>query len=92
MLKLQFFAGDRASDLSNFLTHDIKFLLDDFGFVLRHTFENGLVLDTPITYSSIFERLKYFMRTLGLEDGETPRSLRAGCLVTLALSMLILDS
>lgn len=91
MLKLQFFAGDRASDLSNFLTHDIKFLLDDKAH-FRTVSENGLVLDTPITYSSIFERLKYFMRTLGLEDGETPRSLSAGCLVTLALSMLILDS
>lgn len=59
---------------------------------LSNGFRKWPSVDTPITYSSIFERLKYFMRTLGLEDGETPRSLRAGCLVTLAFSMLILDS
>lgn len=140
MFELQFFAGDRASDISNFLTQDIKFLPGDSGFVFRHTFgktlrggdgktntfaimrysdnltcpiaeletylsgakslgidlktgylfrtvsENGLVLDTPISYSSIYERLKYYLRTLGLDDGETPHSLRAGCAVTLALS------
>ncbi|XP_062602975.1 uncharacterized protein LOC134264730 [Saccostrea cucullata] len=140
MFKLQFFAGDRASDMSNFLTQDIKSLSDNSGFMVRHTFgktlrggdgktnnfvikrfsdsltcpiaglesylsgskslgidletgylfrtvtENGVVLNTPLSYSSIYERLKTYLRILGLDEGETPHSLRAGCAVTLALS------
>lgn len=42
MFKLQFFAGDRASEILNFLTQDIKFLPDDSGFVFRHTFGKPL--------------------------------------------------
>lgn len=44
------------------------------------------MLDTPISYSSYYERLKYYLRTLGLDDEEKPHSLRTGCAVTLALS------
>lgn len=54
--------------------------------------ENGLVLDIFIIYLFIFERLKYFMRILGLEDGEILCSLSVGCLVILVLLMLIFDS
>lgn len=56
------------------------------GYLFRTVSENGLVLDTSISYSSIYERLKYYLRTLGIDDGETPHSLRAGCAVTLAFS------
>lgn len=138
--KLQFFAGDRASDLSIVVTQEIKELSDRSGLVFQHTFgktlrgskgkcntfvvkrcgddavcpvkalealmdfsqssnidlrngyvfrivtEAGRVLDRPVNYSVVYERLRYYLVTLGLYDGETPHSFRSGCAVTLALS------
>ena len=40
--KVQFFAGDRASDVCNILSQDVKALPDDSGFVFRHTFGKTL--------------------------------------------------
>ena len=37
--KLQCFSGERANDVSNILSQDVKTLRDDSGFVFRHTFE-----------------------------------------------------
>lgn len=58
MFKLQFFAGDRASDISNFPTQDIKFLPDDSGFVFnRHMFRKTLRGDDGKT--NTFAILRY---------------------------------
>ena len=138
--KLQFFAGDRATDLSLVVSQEVKLLNDESGIVFRHTFgktlrgdkgknntfvikkcedveicpviglleyvqfcksngvdlstgylfrirtEVGKVLDQPVNYSVMYERLRYYLTTLGLYDGETPHSFRAGCAVTMALS------
>lgn len=140
LIKLQFFAGDRASDVAIILSQEVKKLHDDKGFVFKHTFgktlrggsnkcntfvikrcdekiicpvfglesyfsfmqdhciplfpgylfriitETGRILDKPVSYTSIYERLKTYLVTLGIFDGETPHSLRAGCAITLAYS------
>lgn len=139
IFKLQFFAGDRASDISNILIQEVKELPDHSGYVFSHTFsktlrggdgkrnlfvlkrcvdclicpisaleqyftlssrlglnlaagflfrlvtEDGKVLDAPVTYSAIYERLQFYLQTLGIDEGETPHSLRAGCAITLAM-------
>ena len=139
-MKLQFFAGDRASDLSIVVAQEIKVLHDGSGLVFKHTFgktlrgdkgksnsfvikkcddldicpvkglleyvefckrcgvdlsagylfrvvsENGRVLDQCVSYSAIYERLRYYLSTLGIYEGETPHSFRSGCAITMALS------
>ncbi len=133
-LKLQFFAGDRASDLGRLLTQELRQLQGNRGFMIRHTSgksfskdrtnlfaihpcqdgtlcpveglhkyfrgaaalgiplgpgclfrltKNGQVLEEPITYDAIYERLKHYLNTLGIDEGESPHSLRGGCAVTL---------
>ena len=140
IIKLQFFAGDRASDVAIILSQEVKKLPDNNGFVFKHTFgktllggsnkcntfvikhcderiicpvfalesyfsfmqnhgiplfpgylfrvitESGRVLDKPVSFTSIYERFKTYLGTLGIFDGETPHSLRAGCAITLAYS------
>ena len=138
--KLQFFAGDRAGDLANVVSQEIKWLRDSSGLVFNHTFgktlrgakqksnmfvvkkcqdvsvcpveglqqylagcrtlgvdlscgylfrvvsEDSRVLDQPVSYSVIYERLKTYLRVLDIDEGETPHSFRAGCAVSLAMS------
>lgn len=139
-IKVQFFAGDRAGDLSNVVSQEVKILEDGSGLVFQHTFgktlrgekgknnsfvikrcedivvcqvkglldyfilakklkvdlskgylfrivsENGRVLDKNVSYSVVYERLLYYLSTLGIYEGETPHSFRAGCAITMALS------
>lgn len=33
----------------------------------------------------MYERLKFYLKILGIDEGETPHSLRAGCAITLAI-------
>lgn len=47
--------------------------------------EGGRVLDAPVTYSAMYERLKFYLKILGIDEGETPHSLHAGCAITLAI-------
>ena len=44
------------------------------------------VLEHSLTYAAIYDRLKYYLNTLGINEGETPHSLRRGCAITLSLS------
>ncbi len=133
-LKLQFFAGDRASDLGRLMTQEVRRLPGNRGFMIRHTSgkcftkdkantfavyrcadpsicpvtglqryvemagtlgihlgpghlfrltQDGKVLNDPITYDAIYDRLKSYLTTLNIYAGETPHSLRGGCAVTL---------
>ena len=135
--KLQFFSGDRANDVSNILSQDVKTLRDDSSFVYCHTFgktlrgnnhtnvfvvrrcadrqicaihgleqyfkradawgiklsngflfrpvtESGVVLNEPISFSAVYSRLTSYLTLLGIYEGETPHSLRAGCALTLS--------
>lgn len=34
----------------------------------------------------VYERLRYYLSVIGLYEGETPHSFRAGCAITMALS------
>ena len=139
LLKLQFFAGDRASDVGQVLVQEIRVLSDYTGLLFNHTFGKTLrgdgkfnrfvvkrcdvrdicpvrgleeyfrvaklhgidlssgylfrpvlggktVLNDSMSYSAIYERLKTYLSVLGIDEGETPHSMRAGCAVTLALS------
>lgn len=46
------------------------------------------VLDAPLSSSVVYARLKYYLKVLGMDQGETPHSLRSGCTISLALSGL----
>jgi integrase len=136
---LQFFAGDRASDLGKVLAQEVRRLPGDGGLVFNHTvgktLSNGrvntfaiqrtvdagvcpvralesyvseagqmgvnlslgylfrpvgksraAVLEECLSYSVVYERLKFYLRAVGLDEGETPHSLRRGCAITLSLS------
>ena len=41
---------------------------------------------TPLSYSAIYDRLKHFLVTLGIFNGETPHSFRSGCAITMGLA------
>lgn len=56
------------------------------GYLFRIVSENGRVLDKNVSYSVVYERLLYYLSTLGIYEGETPHSFRAGCAITMALS------
>ena len=47
---------------------------------------NKQVLDFPVSSSLMYSRLKSYLGALGIDEGETPHSLRGGCAVTLAAS------
>lgn len=139
IFKIQFFAGDRISDVCNILSQEVKKLQDNSGFVFNHTYgktlrgdgksntfvlkrshdkaicpvvglekyynwskenkvdlslgylfrpvsESGRVLDQQLGYSAVYERLRYYLVSLGTYEGETPHSLRGGFAVTMAVS------
>lgn len=142
-LKLQFFTGDRASDLFLVVAQEVKCLADGSGLVFNHTFgktlrgdkirsnsfvikrcsdlvvcpvkglldfvefsklhsvdlskgylfrtvaESGRVLDKNVSYSVVYERLRYYLITLGIDDGETPHSFRSGCAITMTSSVSV---
>ncbi|XP_069114859.1 LOW QUALITY PROTEIN: uncharacterized protein [Argopecten irradians] len=56
------------------------------GYLFRVVSDGGLVLEQAVSYSVVYQRLRLYLTTLGLYEGETPHSFRAGCAVTLALS------
>ncbi len=136
-LKVQFFAGDRTSDLGQLISQDIRALPKGQGYMVRHTTGktftsrrtntfvlapcqdsvicpvkglqdyfsgavalgidlslghlfrltlDGSVLEQPVTYDAVYERMKHYLTTLGLYEGETPHSLRGGCAITLGAS------
>lgn len=139
-LKIQFFAGDRASDLSLIPTQEVKRLEDNSGMSFCHTLtktirggkgaanrfvikrsedrlicpifgleryiqwclewgvdlscgylfrvvnESGRVLNQRVTYQVMYVRFKEYLSVLGLDEGETPHSLRAGCAILLGMA------
>ena len=44
------------------------------------------VLDEQVSTSSMYSRLRSYLKTLGLDEGETTHSIRGGCAVTMAVS------
>ena len=55
-----------------------------FGYLFRIITESGRVLNKSVTYSSIYERFRGYLLSLGIWEGETPHSMRAGCAIMLA--------
>ena len=55
------------------------------GCLFRATNKAGHVSDKPFIGSSVYNRFKQYLKDAGLDDGETPHSLRAGCSITLEL-------
>ena len=41
------------------------------------------ILDRPMSYAAVYDRLKHYLDVLNINGGETPHSLRAGCAITL---------
>lgn len=56
------------------------------GYLFRIVTDTGCVLDQPVTYSVVYERLRSYLLCLGIYEGETPHSFRSGCAITIALS------
>jgi hypothetical protein len=56
------------------------------GYLFRVVSEIGSVLDEPVSYSVVYQRLIYYLTTLGIYEGETPHSFRAGCTIIMALT------
>lgn len=56
------------------------------GYLFRIVSESGSVLNNPVSYSAIYQRLRHYLTLLGMYDGETPHSFRAGCAITIALT------
>ena len=56
------------------------------GYLFRPVNNLSVVLTEPLPYSTVYMRLKSYLRVLGLDDGETPHSLRSGCAITMVLS------
>lgn len=56
------------------------------GYLFRVVTEDAWVLDQPVSYSVVYDRLRVYLRKPGVDEGETPHSFRAGCAVALAMS------
>ena len=133
---VDFFAGDRSSDLGRTLGKELLYFPDKSGILFNHTFGKTLrgdalntfsirrcenldicpvynfegymsickllkvdlrsgflfrstkgssVTAEPFLGSAVYNRLKFYLGALGLDSGETPHSLRAGCSITLSL-------
>lgn len=55
------------------------------GYLFRATSKAGHNSDKPFIGSSVYNRFKQYLKDAGLDSGETPHSLRAGCSITLEL-------
>ena len=55
------------------------------GYLFRATSKAGHISDKPFIGSSVYNRFKQYLKDAGLDGGETPHSLRAGCSITLEL-------
>jgi hypothetical protein len=53
------------------------------GYLFRPVASDNLVLDQPLSHSAIYDRLKFYLSTLQIFEGETPHSLRGGSSITL---------
>ena len=133
---IDFFSGDRGSDLGRCLSKEILFSPDYSALLFNHSFgktlrgdalntfavrrcENhticpvrnferylalcklmhidltpgylfrsasgGKVTEQPFCGSAVNNRLKLHLRSTGVDEGETPHSLRSGCSITLSL-------
>lgn len=56
------------------------------GYLFRKVADSGRVLDEPVSYDGMYSRLKEYLVTLGLYDGETPHGFRAGSSVFMGMS------
>ena len=51
------------------------------GYLFRPTIQNK-VLESPLSYEAIYQRLKFYLGILHIDEGETPHSFRSGCAIT----------
>uniref|UniRef100_A0A8W8MKM7 Tyr recombinase domain-containing protein n=1 Tax=Magallana gigas TaxID=29159 RepID=A0A8W8MKM7_MAGGI len=59
------------------------------GYLFRPLSRSGKeILDAPLSSSVVYTRLKHYLAVLGVDQGETPHTLRSGCTISLALSGL----
>lgn len=59
-----------------------------YGYIFRIVTEDAPVLDQPMSYSMVYDRLRVYLRKLSVVKGETPHSFRAGFSAALAKSGL----
>jgi hypothetical protein len=53
------------------------------GYLFRPITNSGKVENNPLSYEAIYDRLKHYLSILGIDKGETPHSIRAGCAISL---------
>jgi len=51
------------------------------GYFFRPT-NSSMVLEKPLSYEVTYDRLQFYLNTLGINEGETPHSFRGGCAIT----------
>ena len=56
-----------------------------FGFLFRSLTRHGAISDEPFIGSAPYNRLTGYLSDLGIDEGETPHSLRSECSITLEL-------
>ena len=70
--------------LEKYLEISRRFSIDlSTGYLFRPVSPEGVVLDAPLSYEATHDRLKFYLNTLGINQGETPHSLRAGCAISM---------
>jgi hypothetical protein len=62
------------------------------GYLFRPIAADGSVENTPFSYAATYDRLRHYLTILGLYEGETPHSIRAGCAISLRSSTELLPS
>lgn len=94
--KVNEFSIMRLEDISICPVHAIEFYVQgakglgislNTGYLFRTLDSTKKIMtDNPVTSSSMGERLKMYLLKLGIFEGETTHSFKAGCAITLALS------
>ena len=57
------------------------------GYVFRTLDDSrSMVTEDPVSFSTMFMRLKYYLGLLNIDEGETPHGIRGACAISLALS------
>ena len=56
------------------------------GYLFWPVSKEGLVFLEPLSYSTVYDRLKHYLDVLGIDGGETPHIMWPGCAVTLGIA------
>ena len=86
IIKVQGCSACPVKNLETYLSLSSRMSIDlGKGYLFCTTDRHGNITENAFTGSAVANRLKKYMKTLSILEGETMHSLRSGCSVTLAL-------